>query len=97
MRLFPTLGPLITAAMTLAIVAMTCKHSTASAASKVEVVTVHSAGLEKNLLGDSPDQQVAIYLPAEYAQKPNQRFAVVYFLHGFDDMTCLAIFGPADI
>jgi hypothetical protein len=67
------------------ILVMDCKPSAVRAASEVTVVTIHSVALENNLLGDPPDQKVAIFLPAEYAQRSNQRFAVVYFLHGFDD------------
>lgn len=69
----------------LGILVMACGSSAVRAASQVRVVTIHSVALEKNLLGDPPDQQLAIYLPAEYSNRPKQRFAVVYFLHGFDD------------
>ena len=77
--------PSIVAVMILGILVMACEPSAVRAASEVRVVTVHSVALEKNLLGDPPDQKLAIYLPAEYSERPNQRFAVVYFLHGFDD------------
>lgn len=46
-------------------------------------VRVHSRALEGNLLGDTADQQVAIYLPPGYAASPQKRFPVVYFLHGY--------------
>jgi S-formylglutathione hydrolase FrmB len=57
--------------------------SMALAQSQVVDVTVHSAGLEHNLLGDSADQPVSIYLPDAYAHDPEQRFPVLYFLHGY--------------
>ena len=52
------------------------------AAGKVMRETVHSAALEKNLLGDSPDRSVTIYLPPGYANGTS-RYPVVYLLHGF--------------
>jgi hypothetical protein len=57
----------------------------AAAQSRIEIATVHSRGLEHNLLGDSADQTVAIYLPAAYRTEPQKRFATIYFLHGFAD------------
>ena len=57
----------------------------ASPQSQVMEVKVHSRGLENNLLGDSADQVVGIYLPAAYTNKPGQCFPTVYFLHGFAD------------
>ena len=60
---------------------------TARGQSQIVDVTVHSAGLEHNLLGDPADQPVSIVLPAAYAQDTQRRFPVLYFLHGFDDPT----------
>jgi S-formylglutathione hydrolase len=57
----------------------------AAAQSRIEIAAVHSPGLEPNLLGDSADQTVAIYLPAAYQTEPQKRFATIYFLHGFAD------------
>lgn len=59
--------------------------SLAGAQSQVIDVTVHSAGLEHNLLGDPADQPVAIYLPDAYTREPERRFPVLYFLHGYSD------------
>jgi S-formylglutathione hydrolase FrmB len=59
----------------------------AAAQSRVEDVTVHSSGLEHNLLGDPADQPVSIYLPAAYAREPQRKFPVLYFLHGYSDST----------
>jgi S-formylglutathione hydrolase len=55
------------------------------AQSKVVDATVHSAGLEHNLLGDPADQPISIYLPEAYNKDPQRRFPVLYFLHGYSD------------
>jgi len=44
---------------------------------------VHSPGLEDNLLGDSPLRDVSIYLPPEYSDSTQNRYPVIYFLHGY--------------
>jgi len=49
----------------------------------VEKITVHGKSLEGNLEGDSPDRDVFVYLPLSYAKNRNQRYPVVYFLHGY--------------
>jgi S-formylglutathione hydrolase len=49
----------------------------------VEKVSVHGAALQGNLEGDSPDRDVFIYLPPGYATSRNQRYPVVYLLHGY--------------
>ena len=49
----------------------------------VEKVSVHGAALQGNLEGDSPDRDVFIYLPPGYAANRNQRYPVVYLLHGY--------------
>ena len=59
----------------------------ALAQSQVVDVTVHSPGLEHNLLGDPADQPVSIYLPEAYSKEPERRFPVLYFLHGYSDPT----------
>ena len=51
---------------------------------KVDVLTVHSPGLEGNAFGDSADQQVAVYLPPGY-DKSSRRYPVIYLLHGIGD------------
>ncbi len=51
----------------------------------VEHITVHGKLLEGNLLGDTPDRQVYVYLPPSYAAQPGRRYPVVYLLHGFTD------------
>ena len=49
----------------------------------VEHVKVHGKSLEGNLEGDSPDRDVFVYLPPGYAANRNQRYPVVYLLHGY--------------
>jgi S-formylglutathione hydrolase len=51
----------------------------------VEKITVHGRSLEGNLIGDSPDRQVTVYLPKAYATEKKRRFPVIYFLHGYTD------------
>lgn len=53
------------------------------AESRLEEIVVHSPSLEGNLLGDSPDRNVTIYLPPGYDENPSQRFPVIYLLHGY--------------
>jgi len=45
--------------------------------------TVHSAALEGNKYGDSPNRSVLVYLPPSYGSSPTKRYPVVYLLHGF--------------
>jgi S-formylglutathione hydrolase len=54
-------------------------------AGTVERIKVHGTSLEGNLLGDSPDRDVAVFLPPSYKTLPKHRFPVVYMLHGFTD------------
>jgi enterochelin esterase-like enzyme len=49
----------------------------------VESVKVHGASLAGNLEGDPADRDVFIYLPPGYANSRNQRYPVVYLLHGY--------------
>src|SRR6188508_2306019 len=49
----------------------------------VEKVSVHGAALQGNLEGDSPDRDAFIYLPPGYTTNRNQRYPVVYLLHGY--------------
>lgn len=46
---------------------------------------VHGASLEKNVTGDAPDRNVAVYLPPSYNRSPEKRYPVVYLLHGIGD------------
>src|SRR6478735_8365557 len=49
----------------------------------IEKIVVHGKSLEGNLEGDSPDREVIVYLPVSYTKNRNQRYPVVYFLHGY--------------
>lgn len=55
-----------------------------AATGKIVEEIVHSVALEANLLGDSPDRRVTIYLPAGY-ENSRSRYPVVYLLHGYPD------------
>lgn len=46
---------------------------------------VHSPALEGNLLKDSPDRSVLIYLPPSYSSTPLKHYPVIYLLHGVGD------------
>ena len=50
---------------------------------RFERVKVHAKSLEGNLEGDPPDRDVSIYLPPGYDTRRNQRYPVVYLLHGY--------------
>ena len=58
------------------------KESTASD-SRIVNTMIHSIGLENNLLGDSPDRNVLIYLPPGYDDSKDTYYPVVYLLHGW--------------
>lgn len=51
----------------------------------VQRIQVHGKGLEGNLEGDSPDRDVAVYLPPSYNTQRARRYPVIYLLHGFTD------------
>lgn len=42
-----------------------------------------SSALKNNLLGDSAEQDIAVYLPPSYQTSPAKRFPTLYLLHGF--------------
>jgi S-formylglutathione hydrolase FrmB len=49
----------------------------------VERITVHGKSLEGNLLGDTADRAVFVYLPPSYKVETARRYPVVYLLHGY--------------
>jgi S-formylglutathione hydrolase len=53
----------------------------ASAQGTIQIVKLHAASLEGNLLGDPAEQEVAVYLPPGYATS-TARYPVLYLLHG---------------
>ncbi len=50
---------------------------------KVITVNIHAVSLEGNLVGDSPNRNVSIYLPPGYDKDMDKRYPVLYLLHGF--------------
>ncbi len=50
-----------------------------------ERIKLHSKALEGNLIGDPADRDVTVYLPPSYASNPDNRYPVLYMLHGFTD------------
>src|SRR4051812_43888226 len=54
-----------------------------AAAGEVKKIIVHGRSLEGNLEGDSPDREVAVYLPPGYSKASRKRYPVVYVLHGY--------------
>lgn len=49
----------------------------------VDRIKVHSAALEGNLEKESPDRDVVVYLPPDYAKNKSKRYPVIYVLHGY--------------
>jgi len=60
----------------------------------LERIKIHGRALEGNLLGESPDPEVSIYLPPSYATERTRRYPVVYLLHGYTNSD-LGYFGPS--
>jgi len=59
---------------------------------KLERIKVHGKSLEGNLLGESAEPEVSIYLPPSYSTDRTRRYPVVYLLHGYTN-TDLGYFG----
>lgn len=49
---------------------------------RLVIDTFHSVALEGNLLGDTADRNVIVYLPPSYNTDLHRRYPVVYLLHG---------------
>lgn len=62
---------------------------------KIVQVKFHSQALESNLLGDSPNREVSVYLPPSYEKKIKKRYPTVYLLHGNSPSESAADFNPA--
>ena len=60
----------------------------------LERIKIHGKSLEGNLLGESPEPEVSIYLPPSYGTDRTRRYPVVYLLHGYTS-TDLGYFGPS--
>lgn len=50
---------------------------------RVETIKVHSPSIEGNLEGNDATRKVHVILPKSYDDEFEQRYPVVYFLHGF--------------
>ena len=61
---------------------------------KIVIDSLYSAALE-NSGGESPTRRITIYLPPGYEENTDQRYPVIYYLHGFtsSDSTNLKWFG----
>ncbi|MEJ2667923.1 MAG: alpha/beta hydrolase-fold protein [Deinococcales bacterium] len=64
---------------------------TPSAHGRIEQIVVHGDSLEGDLLGDSPDRAVSVYLPPGYDQHSEVRYPALYLLHGLDATNTLWI------
>ncbi|MBT5056065.1 MAG: hypothetical protein HOM68_05945 [Gemmatimonadetes bacterium] len=49
---------------------------------RIESTTIHSPALEGNLLGDSPEREIAVLLPPGYDEQLERRYPVIYFFPG---------------
>lgn len=50
-----------------------------------ERIKILSKALEGNLIGDPAERDVTVYLPPSYNSNPDNRYPVLYMLHGFTD------------
>jgi len=82
-RTLPSVLMTLVLSVTLASSLLAQTPAAATPKGTVERVKVHGKSLEGNLEGDSPDRDVFVYLPPGYAANSNQRFPVVYMLHGY--------------
>jgi enterochelin esterase-like enzyme len=82
---YRTLTSLVTLALCMTLSVSLIAQTAGPAAPKgtVDRIKVHGKSLEGNLEGDSPDRDVFVYLPPGYAANTNQRYPVVYMLHGY--------------
>ena len=51
----------------------------------VERVKLRSEALAGNLIGDSPERDISVYLPPSYQAAKKRRYPDVFLLHGFTD------------
>jgi S-formylglutathione hydrolase FrmB len=49
----------------------------------IEHIEIEAKSLAGNQLGDPTTQKCLVYLPSGYAEHPDQRYPVLYLLHGF--------------
>ena len=55
----------------------------AKAQGRIITETLKSQALRGNLIGDTANRELTIYLPPSYDRKPKTRFPVLYLLHGY--------------
>ncbi len=72
-----TLAVVLIAALTPAIAPL------AQSGGVIHTIEVSAPSLRANLLGDSEQRAVSVYLPPQYSSEPSRRFPVIYLLHGF--------------
>jgi S-formylglutathione hydrolase len=73
----------IALALVVSLVAAAAVRAQQPAGGRLVYDTIHSAALEKNLYGDSPNREVLVYLPPSYATSSDKRYPVIYLLHGY--------------
>jgi S-formylglutathione hydrolase len=57
-------------------------QASAGAEGRIVTETLHSRALRGNLIGDTPDRRITIYLPPSYERDSAKRYPVLYLLHG---------------
>jgi enterochelin esterase-like enzyme len=63
-----------------------CTYGQASDASqkgKIDKIRITAESLKNNIIGESIEREVLVYLPPSYAHNPKKRYPVVYVLHGW--------------
>jgi S-formylglutathione hydrolase FrmB len=60
-----------------------CLSATTLAQGRIDQVVVHADSLDGNLIGDTTNRNVFIYLPPSYDSAAERRYPVVYLLHGY--------------
>jgi hypothetical protein len=55
-------------------------------AGRLDALTIHSAALEGNHLGDPADRPLWVYVPPGYDDQPDRRYPAVYVLQGYGNI-----------
>ena len=63
--------------------ALLSQNSAPAGQGTVQRIKIHGKALEGNLMGETADPDVTIYLPPAYEGNRDRRYPVVYLLHGF--------------
>jgi S-formylglutathione hydrolase len=72
-------------ALTLAVTVTTHAQVTTAVGSRVDAHVVDAPSLAGNLIGDATEKRVLVYVPPGYDEATDQRYPVVYLLHGIFD------------